>query len=549
MSRSAGQAGWRVGTPLRLRARRSGSRGRAATAPSGPARAAAARRREPLLGARPPADLRLLAAASLLHGQGGAVGVPRGRRAADLALGVFRRPARRGGPRRAAPARQLLRAGGSSASTSRGRGRSSATRGRCSRAASDRPAGGRAGDPVRARHVRLVADEPPARARSSGASRSRSTASPRGRRGYAEAAEIVGAELVRLWRLAAGRPRAGLPPELSDGAQRTKALGSAAFALSHRRKGPTLTDRVATTQTRRATSGRLSEIAQVAVRHGFGYFFESHKLTDLLPAPARREVARARRASPSDARPAPARAARRARPDVRQVRAAPLDAARHRPAGHHRSSCAAPGRRAPVPVRRRRARDPRGPRALGRAALPRVRRDAGRGRVDRPGAPRDAAQRPSRRGQGAAPGRAAPDRGRPGAPLPGGAARAASGSARSTSSTARQLVDEFARSIRQELDYRLEARNAEVFHRHFAGHPHVRDPARLLELHPRARAHARVPRGHPARRPAARRLADGGAPPPRVPDGRGVDDDDLPPRLLPRRPAPGEHPRPRATAP
>src|SRR5216110_2196488 len=29
--------------------------------------------------------------------------------------------------------------------------------------------------------------------------------------------------------------------------------------------------------------GRLSEIAQVMVRHGFGYFFEAHKLTDLIP--------------------------------------------------------------------------------------------------------------------------------------------------------------------------------------------------------------------------------------------------------------------------
>src|ERR671914_1352090 len=29
--------------------------------------------------------------------------------------------------------------------------------------------------------------------------------------------------------------------------------------------------------------GRLTEIAQVAVRHGFGYFFERHRLTDLLP--------------------------------------------------------------------------------------------------------------------------------------------------------------------------------------------------------------------------------------------------------------------------
>src|SRR3954470_8046566 len=41
---------------------------------------------------------------------------------------------------------------------------------------------------------------------------------------------------------------------------------------------------------------------------------------------------------------------------------------------------------------------------------------------------------------------------------------------------AQQLVDEFARSIRQELDYRLEARNADTFHRNFAGHPHVRVP-------------------------------------------------------------------------
>src|SRR5438445_13330962 len=31
--------------------------------------------------------------------------------------------------------------------------------------------------------------------------------------------------------------------------------------------------------------GRISEIAQVAVKHGFGYFFETHRLTDLLPWP------------------------------------------------------------------------------------------------------------------------------------------------------------------------------------------------------------------------------------------------------------------------
>lgn len=40
----------------------------------------------------------------------------------------------------------------------------------------------------------------------------------------------------------------------------------------------------------------------------------------------------------------------------------------------------------------------------------------------------------------------------------------------------RELVDEFARSIRQELDYRQEGRNAEAFYRQFAGHPHVTVP-------------------------------------------------------------------------
>ena len=41
---------------------------------------------------------------------------------------------------------------------------------------------------------------------------------------------------------------------------------------------------------------------------------------------------------------------------------------------------------------------------------------------------------------------------------------------------ANEIVDEFARSIRQELDYRLEARNADSFHKDFAGHPHVAVP-------------------------------------------------------------------------
>jgi hypothetical protein len=44
---------------------------------------------------------------------------------------------------------------------------------------------------------------------------------PRNRKGYAEASERVGAEIVRLWRLAAEASAAGLPPELPDGAKRT----------------------------------------------------------------------------------------------------------------------------------------------------------------------------------------------------------------------------------------------------------------------------------------------------------------------------------------
>ena len=239
--------------------------------------------------------------------------------------------------------------------------------------------------------------------------------------------------------------------------------------------------------------GRLSEIAQVAVRHGFGYVFERHRLTDLLPR--QRGGDAERRDGAGSARGQHLREMLdelgptfvkfgqllSTRPDVvppdiiAELRGLQDDV------------------RA-VPVRRRRARDPRGARPADRAALPRVRRAAARGRVDRPGAPRGAAERPPRRRQGAA---AATRRGRSRPTSRCSTRRRGSrrsACARSTSSTPSEIVDEFARSIRQELDYRLEARNAEAFHRNFAGHPHVARPARLLELHARARADARVPR-------------------------------------------------------
>src|SRR3954447_16799137 len=51
---------------------------------------------------------------------------------------------------------------------------------------------------------------------------------------------------------------------------------------------------------------------------------------------------------------------------------------------------------------------------------------------------------------------------------------------------ARGIVDEFSRSIRQELDYRGEARNAETFRKDFLGHPRVRIP-RVYWSYTRAR--------------------------------------------------------------
>src|SRR5438094_305462 len=111
--------------------------------------------------------------------------------------------------------------------------------------------------------------------------------------------------------------------------------------------------------------GRLSEIAQVMVRHGFGYFLEAHKLTDLLPGRS---------------------AGARQRPGARRQIEADLvllyQAAR-------------------LVKERVRALD----------------------FID-----------------------------------------------------AHALIDEFARQIRQELDYRLEGRNAQTVHRNFAGDPHVHVP-------------------------------------------------------------------------
>jgi ubiquinone biosynthesis protein len=222
--------------------------------------------------------------------------------------------------------------------------------------------------------------------------------------------------------------------------------------------------------------GRISEIAQVAVRHGFGYFFETHKLTDLLPWP------RSSVASLEDVAVVPSARGQHlremldelgptfvkfgqllsTRPDivppdiVIELRALQDDVT-------------------PFPFAEveRVVRDelelpleklflefdetPMAAASIGqvhRAVLPNGRRVAVK--VQRPEAPRQIEADLALLYQ---------------------AARIAKERIRAFDFIdARALVDEFARSIRQELDYRLEARNADAFRRNFAGHPHVRIP-------------------------------------------------------------------------
>src|SRR5213080_1088699 len=218
--------------------------------------------------------------------------------------------------------------------------------------------------------------------------------------------------------------------------------------------------------------GRQSEIAQVAVRHGFGYWFDKHKLTELFPRrgprveldgqPSQRgqhlremldelgptfvKFGQLLSTRPDVLPPDIIAELRGLQDDVRPFPLADVEKVVEEDLGLSVGQLFTDFEERPVAAA-----------SIGqvhRATLPNGRRVAVK--VQRPGAPRQIEADLALLYQ---------------------AARIAKERVRAFDFIdARGLVDEFARSIRQELDYRLEGRNAEAFRRNFAGHPHVRIP-------------------------------------------------------------------------
>ena len=94
-----------------------------------------------------------------------------------------------------------------------------------------------------------------------------------------EELELRLAQVEHRLRLVEGRPPASTPP-LRAGRGRSTRRPSCLRATvrpTGNRRLPAMSARPAVRQL-----GRLSEIAQVAARHGFGYFFETHRLGDVI---------------------------------------------------------------------------------------------------------------------------------------------------------------------------------------------------------------------------------------------------------------------------
>jgi ubiquinone biosynthesis protein len=215
----------------------------------------------------------------------------------------------------------------------------------------------------------------------------------------------------------------------------------------------------------------MSEIAQVAVKHGFGYFFSRNKLTDLLPGQevssdgdASSERGRRLRETLDELGPTFVKFGQllSTRPDVvppdivvelRKLQ----DDVRPFPFSQVEQVI---GDELGQPIERlfvEFVEQPIAAASIGQvheALLPNGRRVAVK--VQRPSAPRQIEADLALLYQ---------------------AAKIAKDRVRALDFIdAQGLVDEFARTVREELDYRQEARNASTFHRNFTGHPRVRIP-------------------------------------------------------------------------
>src|SRR4051794_31177866 len=218
--------------------------------------------------------------------------------------------------------------------------------------------------------------------------------------------------------------------------------------------------------------GRISEIAQVAVKHGFGYFLESHRLTDLLPwrtkkpfpegTPSQRgqhlremldelgptfiKFGQLLSTRPDVVPPDIVAELRSLQDDVSPFPFEDVELVMREQLGQPIERLFLEFSEAPIAAA-----------SIGqvhKAVLPNGHQVAVK--VQRPNAPRQIEADLALMYQ---------------------AARIAKERVRALDFIdTRGLVDEFARSIRQELDYRHEGRNAEAFRRNFAGHPHVRVP-------------------------------------------------------------------------
>jgi ubiquinone biosynthesis protein len=228
--------------------------------------------------------------------------------------------------------------------------------------------------------------------------------------------------------------------------------------------------------------GRISEIAQAAVRHGFGYFFERHRLSDLVPfrervpldgdepslrgqhlrelldelGPTFVKFGQLLSMRPDILPPDIITELRGLQDDVRPFAYEEVERTIRAELGLSIEQLFADFEERPLAAA-----------SIGqvhRAVLPNGRQVAVK--VQRPGAPAQIEADLALMYQ---------------------AAKIAKERVRALDFIdARGLVDEFSRSIRQELDYRLEARNAERFRHDFAGHPHVHVP-RVYWSYTRAR--------------------------------------------------------------